>query len=192
MRTFLTVFVRTRPCVSDKNHASFVSLFSSFTSRSFVRSFVHASLRARTMLACFACERGVTRRARGGARAVRDGRIRSDRWGFIRKTYPTIIVFKCIKMRHMCKITPTGFPNSRCLGHLGSVAERRRANARAPNRTEPNRASSLYEGRTRENEMLAVSTTRVIVAAANTPRGGTRKVSAKKPAGKVRFVDRRA
>ena len=38
--------------------------------------------------------------------------------------------------------------------------------------------------------MLAVSTTRVIVAAANTPRGGTRKVSAKKPAGKVRVVAR--
>lgn len=37
--------------------------------------------------------------------------------------------------------------------------------------------------------MLAVSTTRVIVAAANTQRGGTRKVSAKKPAGKVRFLD---
>jgi hypothetical protein len=34
--------------------------------------------------------------------------------------------------------------------------------------------------------MLAVSTTRVIVAAANTPRTGTRKVAAKKPAGKVR------
>lgn len=38
-------------------------------------------------------------------------------------------------------------------------------------------------------QMLAVSTTRVIVAAANTQRGGTRKVSAKKPAGKVRFLD---
>lgn len=82
MRTFLTVFVRTRPCVPDKNHASFVSLSSSFTSpsrlRSCLRSGVHALVRVRTMLACFACERGVTRRARRGPR---DGGRRTHSFG---------------------------------------------------------------------------------------------------------------
>lgn len=196
MRTFLTVFVRTRPCVPDKNHASFVSLFSSFTSPSRLRSClrsVHALVRVRTMLACFACERGVTRRARGGPR---DGGRRTHSFGPM-EIYFLFFWKKCPKVSYCSSYNEVyhfpSFPNN--LGHhLGK--RRRTTSLRAKTRVKPSRAETgrhftrTNEPREHEPEqMLAVSTTRVIVAAANTQRGGTRKVSAKKPAGKVRFLD---
>lgn len=88
MRTFLTVFVRTRPCVSDKNHASFasVSLLRSHRLRVFVRPLrsVHALVRGYAPCLLVSRAREASRDGREAVLVTEDdGRIRSDRWRFI-------------------------------------------------------------------------------------------------------------
>ena len=82
VRTFLTVFVRTRPCVPDKiTHRSSVSSlpFHRVRLERVASRRVHGvRFRPRTMLACFACEREGSRDGRGRPRRGRAGRIRTD------------------------------------------------------------------------------------------------------------------
>jgi hypothetical protein len=176
-------------------HRSSVSFLRSHRLRVFVRVFV-AFTRWFGYAPCLLVSRA-REASRDGREAVLvtedDGRIRSDRWRFI------FFFFwkKCPKVSYCSSYNDMyhfpSFPNN--LGHhLGK--RRRTTSLRAKTRVKPSRAETgrhftrTNEPREHEPEqMLAVSTTRVIVAAANTQRGGTRKVAAKKPAGKVRFLD---